>query len=371
MARRLRFRSTHARPSFTCGHIFGRGSSASWRGRFSRCFMRIMNTADATKLTASTTIAYGAVIAAMRPPVMLGPPTCATETVSCSFELPSTRCSRSISAGRYDWYATSKKTVKQPMTNVRTSRCQMRSTPSAQRIGMSVRSTARAESPTMRIWRRRRRSTQTPAGSAKRMKGRKPRTPRSENSIGLACRPTAASHGMASCDTCEPSSLMDWPAQSLTKSGCDHRPPDGRRSLGIRPPVHGRDECVRLAVRALRGAEILHQALQAALEAGEILLRQRRFRVAEAGALRRALELARGLAQHGGADGARVLGILGVEEEESRGAAVELLRDGAHLARAHDVDQPGGLEHLEVVADGALRDVELGGQLLRRERALA
>ncbi len=103
IARSWRLPSTHASPSFTCGHILGRGSSASWRGRVSRCFIRSMNTVETTKLAASTTIAYGAVIAAMRPPVMLGPPTCATETVSCSFELPSTRCSRSISAGRYDW----------------------------------------------------------------------------------------------------------------------------------------------------------------------------------------------------------------------------------------------------------------------------
>src|SRR5579864_195908 len=189
------------------------------------------------------------------------------------------------------------------MTNVRTSRCQMRSTPTAQRIGMSVRSTARALSPTMRIWRRRSRSTQTPAGSAKRMNGRKPSTPRSENSIGLAWRPTAASHGIASCDTCEPSSLIDWPVQSLTKSGCDHRPP---RGLRIGPQVHRSDESVRLAVRALRLAEVVHQALQTALEAVDVLLRERGLRVPEAAALVRTLELVRGLPKHRGADGARV-----------------------------------------------------------------
>jgi hypothetical protein len=95
----------------------------------------------------------------------------------------------------------------------------MWSVPVAQRIGMRRSRAARAASPTMRIWRRWRRSTQTPAGSAKRMNGRKPSVPRSENWIGLAWRPTAASHGIASWEICEPNSLIDCPAQSLTKSG--------------------------------------------------------------------------------------------------------------------------------------------------------
>ena len=43
---------------------------------------------------------------------------------------------------------------------------------------MSAEQNARDASPTMRIGRRRSRSTQTPAGSAKRMNGMKPRTPR-------------------------------------------------------------------------------------------------------------------------------------------------------------------------------------------------
>ena len=40
-----------------------------------------------------------------------GPAICAAERLISSFELPSTICSRSTSDGRYDWYATSKKTV--------------------------------------------------------------------------------------------------------------------------------------------------------------------------------------------------------------------------------------------------------------------
>src|SRR6202030_4006609 len=61
----------------------------------------------------------------MRPPDKLGPATCAIETVSWSFELPSIRWSRWTSWGRYDWYATSKKTVKIPTTNWMTRSCQI------------------------------------------------------------------------------------------------------------------------------------------------------------------------------------------------------------------------------------------------------
>ena len=62
-----------------------------------------MKRVETTKLIASATIAYGADRAAISAPDALGPATCAMPTVSCSFELPSTRCSRSTSAGRYDW----------------------------------------------------------------------------------------------------------------------------------------------------------------------------------------------------------------------------------------------------------------------------
>jgi hypothetical protein len=41
------------------------------------------------------------------------------------------------------------------------------------------------------------------------MNGTKPATPSNENSIGLACKSMAASSGMASCEICEPNSLID------------------------------------------------------------------------------------------------------------------------------------------------------------------
>jgi hypothetical protein len=116
----------------------------------------------------------------------------------------------------------------------------MRSAPAAQRIGSSMRRNARAVSEAMRIGLRRRRSTQTPAGIANKMNGRKPSTPRSENSIGLACKATAANHGIASCETSEPNSLIDWPVQSFRKSACDQSRPvkrlrDITRPLGPAP----------------------------------------------------------------------------------------------------------------------------------------
>ena len=177
-----------------------------------------MKAVETTKLAASRMIAYGAVIAAISTPARLGPATCAVETVVCSFAFPSTSCSRSTSDGRYDWYATSKKTVKTPTTNEITSRCHICRRSSAQSSGIAASKSARAASPTIRIGLRRSRSTQTPAGSANRMNGRKPSTPSSENSNGLACSSTAASHGIASAEICEPNSLIDWPVQSFRKS---------------------------------------------------------------------------------------------------------------------------------------------------------
>ena len=44
--------------------------------------------------------AYGAVIAWISTPPMPGPAICATDSLACSFELPSTSARRSTSAGR-------------------------------------------------------------------------------------------------------------------------------------------------------------------------------------------------------------------------------------------------------------------------------
>src|SRR6266567_9212838 len=132
------------------------------------------------------------------------------------------------------------------MRNCSARRCQTRTAPTAQRIGTSVRRIARAASEAMRIGRRRRRSTQTPAGSASKMNGRKPNTSRSENSIGLTCKPTSANHGIASTETCEPNSLIDWPAQSFRKSACDQSRPMKRLRL-LRLMVK-RDGTVRCSV---------------------------------------------------------------------------------------------------------------------------
>ena len=53
----------------------------------------------------------------MRPPLKAGPAVWARVLVTSILELPSISWSRSTSDGRYDWYATSKKTVSVPATN--------------------------------------------------------------------------------------------------------------------------------------------------------------------------------------------------------------------------------------------------------------
>ena len=68
-------------------------------------FLRIAsrNTPEMKKLTESHTTAYGAVRSWISPPATGGPASWPAERVTSSFELPSMRCSRSTSAGRYDW----------------------------------------------------------------------------------------------------------------------------------------------------------------------------------------------------------------------------------------------------------------------------
>ncbi len=77
------------------GASAGSGCSSSRR-------MRKTNAAEPTKLIALSRIAYGAVIAAMSTPASPGPASWAAERLISSFELPSSRLSRSTSDGRYD-----------------------------------------------------------------------------------------------------------------------------------------------------------------------------------------------------------------------------------------------------------------------------
>ena len=79
-----------------------------------RARIQAVKAPETTKLAASTRTAYGAVASAIRPPAAPGPASCAPEDVMFSFELPSISVSRSTISGRYDWYATSKKTVWMP-----------------------------------------------------------------------------------------------------------------------------------------------------------------------------------------------------------------------------------------------------------------
>ena len=63
--------------------------------------------------------------------------------------------------------------------------------------------------------------------------------------------------------------------------------------------------------------------------------------------------------------------LVALQDEEPCDAPVELLGERPHLARPHDADEPCRLEHLQVVADGALRRLEDGCELGRARRSLA
>src|SRR5437879_5649255 len=252
----------------------------------------------------------------------------------------------------------------------------MRSVCVAHDTGISRSRTARPASPMIRIGRRRRRSTYTPAGSAKRMNGRKPSTPSSENASGEACSWVAASNGIARPEICEPNSLIDWPDQSFTKSVLFQSPPDGRRNLRIEPsPVEGRREAVLLALAAVRLAEVVDELLQPAYEATCIGVAQTRAYDAEGrlGVAADRKHLLCSATEGGRCDVRDVLGV-GVgalEKEETSGAAVEPLRHRSHLPRSHDLNEARLLEHFHVVAHGALRERELCCELGRREGSVA
>src|SRR2546428_3281021 len=122
-------------------------------------------------------------------------------------------------------------------------------------------------SPTIKIERRLRRSTHTPAGSVKRTNGANSTVPSAATSNVVAFSVRIATVGIAICETCEPNSLIDWPAQSLTKSPCRQRPSRGQsrtallttRGLGR---IEADDEAVQLAVGGLAGAHLVDEALE-------------------------------------------------------------------------------------------------------------
>jgi len=120
---------------------------------------------------ASAAIVTGAVSHCTRRPATLGPAICARERLISSFMLPSTSCSRDTTCVRKDWYATSKKAVSTPTQNPATYSCSMCRAPSSAMQGTLPRRSARPRSAATNNGRRRRRSTNAPAGRLNNRKG--------------------------------------------------------------------------------------------------------------------------------------------------------------------------------------------------------
>ena len=92
-------------------------------------------------------------------------------------------------------------------------------------IGIVARSAARPKSPAIRIGLLRNRSTQTPAGSVKRMNGRKLSVPSRATSKALASSTTIATNPMARSSTAPPNWLIVSADHSFRKSGWRQSPP--------------------------------------------------------------------------------------------------------------------------------------------------
>src|SRR5512145_1542784 len=110
----------------------------------------------------------------------------------------------------------------------------------------------------MRIGRRGWRSTQTPAGSVKRMNGRNRTVPRAATSNALASSTRIATSGNAMSSIVEPKALMVSADHSFRKSRCRQRPPVGQRLRIVllwRKPrlraIHGVRQDVPVAARIL------------------------------------------------------------------------------------------------------------------------
>jgi hypothetical protein len=116
--------------------------------------------------------------------------------------------------------------------------------------GIVARRIARPRSPTMRIGRRGKRSTQTPAGSVKRMNGANSTAPSAATANGLASRTMIATSGSARAETCVPNWLIDSADQSLRKSGWRQSP---RTRLGRPDRPRARSPAPRYAARPGRG----------------------------------------------------------------------------------------------------------------------
>ncbi len=177
-------------------------------------------------------------------------------------------------------------------------------------------------------------------------------------------RTRIATSAKAMSSICEPNWLIVSADHSLRKSPWRQSPPFGQR-LRIALLVEGDCEGVRLAVGSLGGEEVVEDAPEASLEPEHVAGAQPDLRVAELHRVGRLLDLDACTAQERTAEGAGIGGILAFEEEQARRASVELLGQGSDLAGADDVDQAGLLEHLQVMPNRALGDVELACKLLR------
>ena len=112
-------------------------------------------------------------------------------------------------------------------------------------MGIVARSAALPRSPAIRIGRRGRRSTQTPAGSVNRMNGRNSTVPSAATWKADASSTRTAASGNASWETCVPNWLTVSADHSLRKSAWRQRPPVGQIRLAISTP---RDSMIQLGV---------------------------------------------------------------------------------------------------------------------------
>ena len=119
----------------------------------------------------------------------------------------------------------------------------------------------------MRIGRRRSLSTHTPAGSAKRRKGRNSTVPKKRDlERGRVEHEQRAARGSARADTCEPTWLIVSPVHSLRKSPWRHSSPCGQASFKLLCI-----DAISVSVRRGNTVEARHRVHAVAVRDGEVV----------------------------------------------------------------------------------------------------
>src|SRR6266487_588369 len=209
-------------PSLLSRHIFCRCLSTCGFGSYLR-ITPILN-ADNRNESASNPIVRGAPSNCTSAPALPGPPISASASLIPSLLFASTNCSVEMSDGRNDSYATLKKTVSTPVNPATIYSCPRCRVPNSVASGIEPSRTARPISTTIKIGRRRKRSTHTPATNPNTNTAAPSSALKMPICVGVAASTKTAVSGKAIPVIPLPKLEIVCPTHNFTKSPLSHKP---------------------------------------------------------------------------------------------------------------------------------------------------